>query len=1353
MGLMGWGQTLYWGSTSAASWTATTGTRWGTVEPTYNTTWVSGRPAVFNVVNSTITGATTAFSSITANENVTVTATGTLATGGTVANITVASGKTFNFGSQALSTAAGTGFNKLGTGTLIIGGGATYTGGFTLSDGTIQIGGTNSMGTGVLTINGGILCPTTSTARTPAVSSIVVGGDFQFGDAVNVSTGTGALTFSNNVSLGSATRTITIGGTATYTLGGIISGSSSAGLTVNSTSTGILLLSGVNTYPGNTTVTSGELRLNPSGNLSMSGACTFNGGKLATTGIASTRTITFSSINISDNSTLALLAATNQTITFTSKGTFTTGKTLTITGWTGSYVLGTTGAVTAAPKVFIGSTASLTTAELSQIKFNNGTNNYAASQLSTGEIVPTTQLVVSAIGNQTAGIGFSVTVTAKDLDGNARALTNTTGIALSTTTGGTIGGTTTGSITASTSGVTISGVTLTAGTAQTITATRSSGDMPIPGTSNAFDVVAGSSNSSDIIANTSFTYPINIAYGSYQSTNIINDGNDIEVAEFDIRDGGGSADADALSTDLTAITFSLSNWANIRRLAIYDVATEIAEVAVSLGTVTFSSLTGLTATDNGSKTFSIRASFNSTVTDNQQFQLTVTSVTANAAGSTFAAANAGGASSSTTGNINRIVVAATKLVFIQQPTNTQKDVAMTPNPTVKAVDANNNTDLDYSTAVTATSSGTLTGSPVSGSWASNVATFSNLVHTASGTGLILTAASSGITDATSSAFDITDPQPEINIQESSTDYLSTSTFAFGSVVSGNNSSVKTFTIQNTGAANLTLTGTPKVAISGTNASEFTIDQTSTISPVTALGSTTFTITFSPTSQGAKTAQISIDNNDATGSENPYIINLTGTGTVSSASDITNASGYSFTSNVAYASYQTTSTLTTGNSVGVNGLTIRDGAGTTDGDNLGTTLTAISFSTGGFTAIRTAALFDGTSNVSEVAVNGAITIAFSGLTLSAADGGTKDFELRVTFTGTVTDNQQITYTVSAATASATGSGFATGNAGGAASTATGDFNRIEVTATKIVFTTSPSITACPNTNLTTPPVVTARDANDNTDLDFTGQVTLTNSGSIGMSNYQMSAGSGVANFANLQFTETGNVTLSTTNSSGLTNDGPTTSIAISVSNVSGTGATNGNAQSVVSWTNPSCYDEIMIVAKAGSAVTATPSGDGSAYTGNLAFGSGTGFDGGFVVYKASTSSQTVTSLTNGTTYHFTFFTRKGSSWSSGVITTATPEAVTLATDYFRSKASGNWNVAGTWESSADGNSWSNSTLTPTTSANTVTILNGHEVTVSANVSVDQVVINAAIPQQSNFTLRITEVLQTIHSYCYPRDCSL
>ncbi len=292
-----------------------------------------------------------------------------------------------------------------------------------------------------------------------------------------------------NMGLNATDHVIQITGTGGVTIASVITGTSK-NLEKAGAGSGVLTLTGVNTYTGTTILTAGELRLNPTANLSMSGACTFNGGKLATTGIAGTRTITFASINISDNSTLALLASTNHTITFTSKGTFASGKALTITGWTGSYVLGTTGAVTAAPKVFIGNSASLTPAELAQIKFNNGTNNYAATQLSTGEIVPTTQLVVSAIGNQTAGVGFSVTVTAKDLDGIARALTNATGIALTSTTGGTIGGTTTGSIAAASSAVTISGVTLTAGTAQTITATRSSGDNPVAGISAAFDVVS-----------------------------------------------------------------------------------------------------------------------------------------------------------------------------------------------------------------------------------------------------------------------------------------------------------------------------------------------------------------------------------------------------------------------------------------------------------------------------------------------------------------------------------------------------------------------------------------------------------------------------------------------------------------------------------------------------------------------------------------------------------------------------------------------------------------------------------------------------------------------------------------------
>ncbi|MES2648175.1 MAG: lamin tail domain-containing protein [Bacteroidota bacterium] len=65
---------------------------------------------------------------------------------------------------------------------------------------------------------------------------------------------------------------------------------------------------------------------------------------------------------------------------------------------------------------------------------------------------------------------------------------------------------------------------------------------------------------------------------------------------------------------------------------------------------------------------------------------------------------------------------------------------------------------------------------------------------------------------------------------------------------------------------------------------------------------------------------------------------------------------------------------------------------------------------------------------------------------------------------------------------------------------------------------------------------------------------------------------------------------------------------------------------------------------------------------------------------------------------------------------------LATDYFRTKASGNWNNISTWESSSDNTNWHAATLTPDFNANTITILNGHAVAVSTNVTVDQLIIN-------------------------------
>lgn len=123
------------------------------------------------------------------------------------------------------------------------------------------------------------------------------------------------------------------------------------------------------------------------------------------------------------------------------------------------------------------------------------------------------------------------------------------------------------------------------------------------------------------------------------------------------------------------------------------------------------------------------------------------------------------------------------------------------------------------------------------------------------------------------------PGPEINIKQASAIPSGTGSYDFGNQAVSVPSTAITFTIQNQGAVNaLSLTGTPIVAISGANASDFSINQSSTSATVAANGSTTFTIVFTPSASGIRTATISIANDDVTGSENPYTFTITGNGT-------------------------------------------------------------------------------------------------------------------------------------------------------------------------------------------------------------------------------------------------------------------------------------------------------------------------------------------------------------------------------------------------------------------------------------------------------------------------------------------
>ncbi len=277
-----------------------------------------------------------------------------------------------------------------------------------------------------------------------------------------------------------------------------------------------------------------------------------------------------------------------------------------------------------------------------------------------------------------------------------------------------------------------------------------------PGTGNQLTTGSANSNVSDIIIHASFTEPNNIAYASTQENSNLTFGNSVEVAKFTLRDGAASTDADANSTTLNSITFTITNNTLLRRLALYNGSTELSEVAVSSGTATFSSLT-LAASDNSTQDFSLRASFAGTVTDNLQFSFTVSSVTADIAGSTFAAADAGAATSATNGDRNKIEVTADRLSYVQQPSNVSINTVMSPSVTVSANDVLANRDFDYVTDMTASTTGTFAGvstntvTPVSG-----LATFSNLQFSAGASARTIAVSSGSLTPSgNSNTFNVT----------------------------------------------------------------------------------------------------------------------------------------------------------------------------------------------------------------------------------------------------------------------------------------------------------------------------------------------------------------------------------------------------------------------------------------------------------------------------------------------------------------------------------------------------------------------------------------------------------------------
>lgn len=269
------------------------------------------------------------------------------------------------------------------------------------------------------------------------------------------------------------------------------------------------------------------------------------------------------------------------------------------------------------------------------------------------------------------------------------------------------------------------------------------------------------SNTSFVAVDGAFVPSVTIDYTLYQHASLFTlasppPAGSVEVGRFTIFDGPAGADPDDIGTTLTALTFNVTNPGNLRFVGISD-GTNIVATAAGAGTINLSGM-NLLAEDignggSGTKTFSVFASFDANVADNENFTMDITSVSTANGGSTFTAPDGGGAGTDPTANT--VVVNADRLAFVQQPTNVLLGVAISPNVTIQATDALGSLDIDVSGLTGMTSTGTLTSAPTA-NLLSGTGTYSAITFGATAAGrTVSTTNALGLLNATSTTFNIT----------------------------------------------------------------------------------------------------------------------------------------------------------------------------------------------------------------------------------------------------------------------------------------------------------------------------------------------------------------------------------------------------------------------------------------------------------------------------------------------------------------------------------------------------------------------------------------------------------------------
>jgi hypothetical protein len=234
---------------------------------------------------------------------------------------------------------------------------------------------------------------------------------------------------------------------------------------------------------------------------------------------------------------------------------------------------------------------------------------------------------------------------------------------------------------------------------------------------------------------------------------------------------------------------------------------------------------------------------------------------------------------------------------------------------------------------------------------------------------------------------------------------------FGTSIVGSSSAPLTFTITNTGTADLTGLVVTK---DGTNASDFTVSALSSTSIPVGTSTVTFTVTFSTDAVGAKSATLHIGSN-VSGTKNPFDIAITGVGAPSlslvtiasnnantARAKLANTVTLSFTANEVIQTPSVTLlgvAATVANPSGNNWTaTATVGAGTAEG------LAAFSLSTSDL-AGNVASLVTSTTNSSSVTVDKTLPVLTS-VTIASDNSNTARAKLANTVTLSFTASEAI-----------------------------------------------------------------------------------------------------------------------------------------------------------------------------------------------------------------------------------------------------------------------------------------------------------------------------------------------------------